>query len=235
MKRIHLISTPRNLSTAFMYSWAQRKDCTVYDEPFYAYYLEETGIDHPGRTETLHSMPRDIETIKSEILFGDYSTPMVFLKDMAQHLINMDLSFIKELENIIYIRNPKQVIASFAKVIPNPTINDIGIKNTLDIYNYLDKDAIVLDSSELLKDPKSIWQQLCDRLNIDFDPAVLKWEAGARPEDGVWSKYWYANVHQTNGFKKQRTSESVLPKHLENLNEEAQEYYKVLIADSIKA
>lgn len=235
MKRIHLISTPRNLSTAFMYSWAQRKDCTVYDEPFYAYYLEETGIDHPGRTETLHSMPRDIETIKSEILFGDYSTPMVFLKDMAQHLINMDLSFIKELENIIYIRNPKQVIASFAKVIPNPTINDIGIKNTLDIYNYLDKDAIVLDSSELLKDPKSIWQQLCDRLNIDFDPAVLKWEAGARPEDGVWAKYWYANVHQTNGFNKQITSESVLPKYLENLNEEAQEYYKVLIADSIKA
>ena len=235
MKRIHLISTPRNLSTAFMYSWAQRKDCTVYDEPFYAYYLEETGIDHPGRTETLYSMPRDIETIKSEILFGDYSTPMVFLKDMAQHLINMDLSFIKELENIIYIRNPKQVIASFAKVIPNPTINDIGIKNTLDIYNYLDKDAIVLDSSELLKDPKSIWQQLCDRLNIDFDPAVLKWEAGARPEDGVWAKYWYANVHQTNGFNKQITSESVLPKYLENLNEEAQEYYKVLIADSIKA
>ena len=79
-----------------MYSWAQRKDCTVYDEPFYAYYLEETGIDHPGRTETLYSMPRDIETIKSEILFGDYSTPMVFLKDMAQHLINMDLSFIKD-------------------------------------------------------------------------------------------------------------------------------------------
>jgi hypothetical protein len=160
---------------------------------------------------------------------------MVFLKDMAQHLINMDLSFIKELENIIYIRNPKQVIASFAQVIPNPTINDIGIKNTLDIYNYLDKDAIVLDSSELLKDPKSIWQQLCDRLNIDFDPAVLKWQAGARPEDGVWAKYWYANVHQTNGFNKQITSESVLPKHLENLNEEAQEYYKVLIADSIKA
>ena len=36
---INLISGPRNVSTALMYSFAQRNDTNYYDEPFYGYYL----------------------------------------------------------------------------------------------------------------------------------------------------------------------------------------------------
>ena len=49
MKIINLISGPRNLSTALMYSFSRRPDTKVVDEPFYAHYLSTTGIDHPGR------------------------------------------------------------------------------------------------------------------------------------------------------------------------------------------
>ena len=49
MKIINLISGPRNLSTALMYSFSQRPDTVVIDEPFYAHYLVTTGIDHPSR------------------------------------------------------------------------------------------------------------------------------------------------------------------------------------------
>jgi hypothetical protein len=45
--RIAMWSGPRNLSTALMYSFAARGDCAVWDEPFYAAYLRETGIAHP--------------------------------------------------------------------------------------------------------------------------------------------------------------------------------------------
>jgi len=38
MIRINLWSSPRNVSTALMYSFAQRLDTTVVDEPLYAYY-----------------------------------------------------------------------------------------------------------------------------------------------------------------------------------------------------
>ena len=38
---------PRNISTAMMRAWENRGDIAVRDEPFYAYYLEATGIKHP--------------------------------------------------------------------------------------------------------------------------------------------------------------------------------------------
>ncbi|MEM1067182.1 MAG: HAD family hydrolase, partial [Pseudomonadota bacterium] len=47
--RIAMWSGPRNLSTAMMYAFAQRADCAVWDEPFYAAYLAATGLDHPMR------------------------------------------------------------------------------------------------------------------------------------------------------------------------------------------
>ena len=57
-KRINAWSSPRNISTAFMYSFAQRKDTTVVDEPLYAHYLvnTETEAQHPGTEGTLHSV-----------------------------------------------------------------------------------------------------------------------------------------------------------------------------------
>jgi hypothetical protein len=43
--RIAMWSGPRNISTAMMRSWGNRPDTFVCDEPFYAYYLKETGRD----------------------------------------------------------------------------------------------------------------------------------------------------------------------------------------------
>ena len=45
MNVINLIAGPRNLSTAIMYSFAQRKDCVVIDEPFYGHYLSNSELD----------------------------------------------------------------------------------------------------------------------------------------------------------------------------------------------
>ena len=42
-KIISLWSGPRNVSTALMYSFAQRSDTQVIDEPLYAHYLQHTG------------------------------------------------------------------------------------------------------------------------------------------------------------------------------------------------
>ena len=67
MKIINLISGPRNLSTALMYSFSRRPDTKVIDEPFYAHYLDTTGINHPGREETLNSMSSDINEVLKNI------------------------------------------------------------------------------------------------------------------------------------------------------------------------
>ena len=51
--RIAMWSGPRNISTAMMRSWGNRPDTVVVDEPFYAFYLKETGTKHPGAEEVI--------------------------------------------------------------------------------------------------------------------------------------------------------------------------------------
>jgi hypothetical protein len=75
---------------------------------------------------------------------------------------------------------------------------------------------------------------VCEQLGIPFDPAMLRWEAGARPEDGVWAKHWYANVHRSTGFTPQPTSTRPLPAHCEDLYHEARPLYEALHAHAIR-
>lgn len=233
--RIHLISSPRNISTALMYSFAQRADTTVVDEPFYAYYLSHTGIHHPGREEILASMSPDAAVVQQRVILGSCPTPVLFLKDMAHHLIDMDLDFLQAVSNVFLIRDPRQLIASFAQVISAPTMRDIGVARQHELFQEAGEGALVLDSGEILKNPEGVLRQLCARLGLDFDLAMLGWEAGPRPEDGVWAPYWYSNVHRSTGFAKQKTSTRPFPARLEPLYTEALPYYEALYQHAIKA
>ena len=51
MLNIFMWSGPRNISTALMRSFENRNDTKVYDEPFYAYYLKHTNLNHPMKEE----------------------------------------------------------------------------------------------------------------------------------------------------------------------------------------
>ncbi len=239
MKRIHLISGPRNISTALMYSFANRPDCSVVDEPMYGVYLSKHDVPHPGKEETLATMSQDIEEVKKEMLFKDYSTDLLFLKNMAHHFIGVEHEFIYDLKNIFLIRNPKQLIASFAQVIPNPTMQDIGLEKEYALFKAISQNGkskpIVLDSGLLLENPPVVLRSLCDALEIPFSESMLQWEAGARKEDGSWAKYWYANVHKSTGFSKQKTSERELPEHLTDLYLRAKDFYDKLYIHAIRA
>ena len=54
MINLFVWSGPRNISTALMRSFENRKDTKVYDEPFYAYYLKRTNLNHPMKDEIIH-------------------------------------------------------------------------------------------------------------------------------------------------------------------------------------
>lgn len=235
---INLISGPRNISTALMYSFAQRKDTKVIDEPFYASYLHRyPDIDHPGRTEILQSMPCDMDRVWEDLSDLEKKHEVVFVKNMAHHHIGIAWEYLLPLRNVFLIRNPKQLIASFAQVIESPTLQDIGLKEEVDLFHYVsDKGEyapIVVDSATILQDPVKGLSSLCDHLNLSFTSNMLTWEKGAIPEDGVWAKYWYKNVHNSTGFAKQTTSERPLPAHCEALYKEALPHYETLIEKAI--
>jgi len=238
LNRICLWSSPRNISTAMMYAFAQRDDTIAVDEPLYAHYLRVTGIDHPGREETLNSQENDGEKVVRNVILGEYDKPIVFLKQMTHHLVDLDLRFMEHTKNILFIRDPKQIIASYAQVRPDVTMQDVGIEKQWWLFNYLTENnfsRLVLDSNEILRSPQNVLQQLCAAISIPFSEAMLHWSAGPKKEDGVWAKYWYDNVHRSTGFEKQKTSERELPEYLRPLYEDCKVYYERLYPYSIKA
>ena len=233
MKIINLISGPRNLSTALMYSFSQRPDTKVIDEPFYAHYLFTTGIDHPGRSATIQSMSTDINKVLKKIYEAD-NCKVLFLKNMAHHHQNMDFNFLESMTNLFLVRNPKQLIASFAQVIKFPTMQDIGLKKSWELFKMIKhQNPVVLDSSEILKNPRELLIQLCQKLDIEYFDEMLKWPKGGIKEDGTWAKYWYKNVHNSSGFSKQKTSNRELPIECESLYIESLKYYNKLKKNSI--
>jgi len=235
--RIQLISGPRNISTALMYSFGNRKSCHIIDEPLYAYYLQLTDADHPGKNEIIHSLSADPDEIILNLTQDDYPQEEVFIKNMAHHFIGLNPIFSLTFKNILLIRNTTEILTSFSKVIPNPTIDDIGIKKEWKLYQYLiekGNNPVVIDSGLLLENPKAILQKLCVLLDISFQESMLAWKQGPRIEDGVWAKHWYKNVHRSTQFKKQQSTPRILKENLNQVNEEAYFYYQKLLNKAIR-
>ena len=232
-KRINLISGPRNISTALMYSFANRTDTEVVDEPMYGYYLKHTGITyHPGTEETLAALPHDMETVKRDLIFQKVDQPVYFIKGMAHHYVGIaNFDFLSELTNVFLIRDPYQLIASFSQIVEKPNMLDIALQMEWEIFDHLKKKGehpVVIDSNVILSNTEVELGKLCDRLGIPFDKSMLSWSAGPIPQDGSWAKYWYQNVWKSTGFKKQETSSRTLPKRLLPLYERSLVYYDKL-------
>lgn len=232
IKRICLWSGPRNISTALMYSFAQREDTKVFDEPLYAFYLANSKAKeyHPGAEDILKSMENDGQKV-IDVMLNDYSKPVLFFKHMTKHLLDLDKGFLKDVNNVILTRDPEDMLPSFDKVIEQPTMEDVGYKHHLDLIHYFDANAIkyvVLDSKKVLINPEKVLKQLCNFINITFDENMLYWQAGSRKEDGIWAKYWYKNVHQSTGFQPYKPNKNRLPEHLKPLLTECKPIYSKL-------
>lgn len=236
--RIQLWSGPRNVSTALMYSFAQRSDTRVVDEPLYAHYLRVSGADHPGRDDVLRSQDPDGESVVRELLLGPCDKPVVFFKQMAHHLVELDRGFLRSCANVILTRAPEEMLTSLVDNIPVPILRDTGYAAQTELLRDLremGQDPPVLVASEVLKDPRAVLTKLCERLRLAFEPAMLSWTPGARAEDGVWAPHWYANVHRSSGFQPYKRKELRVRDDLLPLLEECRAHYDVLARDAIRA
>lgn len=212
--RINMWSSPRNLSTAMMYAWRQRADTTVLDEPLYAHYLRVTGRDHPGREDVLASQDQDGEAVVRDVVLGEYDTPVVFFKQMAKHLVDVDRSFLPACRNILLTRDPHDMLTSFQVQVPDATLDDTGFPEMIEILDTLlaaGEEPVVVDSRTLLQDPPRVLGELCHRVGVPYDEAMLTWPAGPKPEDGVWAPHWYDAVHRSTGWQ------PYVPKHADLL------------------
>ncbi|MGI3169761.1 HAD family hydrolase [Pseudooceanicola sp. C21-150M6] len=196
-------SGPRNISTALMYSFSNRADCGAVDEPFYAAYLAATGKNHPMRAEIMASQPEDPEEVISTLLQPD-STPHMYHKHMAQHMLpGIRRDWWGDMAHILLIRHPARVVASFTKGWAEAGLEDIGAVQLAGIYDDLLAQGItpvVIEGSDVRADPERMLRAICGRIGLDWDPAMLGWEAGPKAVDGLWAPVWYGAVHQSTGF-----------------------------------
>lgn len=237
-KIIHAISGPRNISTALMYAFAQRPNCFVIDEPFYASFLKRTGLKHPGREETLNSYPNSPDGVIERIhkFISSSGNKEIYLKNMAHHMTDVSWEWASNAIHIFWIRHPRKVIRSFSKVLPELSLSDIGIVEQVNQWRSIQKlpgRKIIVDSDEMLFAPNKTFPIICDALGIPFYPEMLAWPRGEKEYDGTWWPYWYSNVHKTCVFGKgSELGEPLLPKYL-NIEIKAMPFYNELYVDRI--
>lgn len=229
IRRVAMWSGPRNLSTALMRSWGSRHDCHVVDEPFYAFYLDRTGLPHPGRADVLASQSTDWRTVVESLTrqpLPDGKT-VLFQKHMTHHMLpEIELSTMDGLLHAFLIRQPAEVLLSYSKVRGEPTLEDVGLPQQLELFERFG--GPVVDAQDLLRDPAAILSRLCAALSIAYDPAMLSWASGPRSTDGIWGEHWYDGVRASTGFARPRSSRVDLPPALGPLLRKCQPYYDTM-------
>ena len=235
--RVAMWSGPRTVSTALMRSFENRPDAGVVDEPLYGYYLARTGIDHPGRDQIIEAMPTDWRSVLDGLTAGRLPDGIAvhYQKHMTHHLLpEIDRAALAGLTHAFLIRDPRQLLASYARVRGQPTLADLGLEQQAEIFAAFG--GPVIDAADILRDPPAALGALCATLGIAFDPAMLSWPAGPRPTDGVWAPYWYDSVWRSTGFGPYRPAPAGagLPPELEPLAARCQPFYEELAARRIR-
>lgn len=215
---INLWSGPRCSSTSLMYAFAQRSDCAVVDEPLYAYYMKEMPEEtRPYKDDLMRYQSSDGDKVVDDIMAfrhhrlhaSDYVSPEegkdhVFYKHMAKHMLpSLRKDFLFECPNIILIRDPEKILKSYTRALGSVQLKDTGLVEQAQLFDMLHKHNVpvpVVCNDTLMKRPEETLKLLCSFLGIEWDPAMLSWEAGGRQEDGCWAYLWYEGTHKRTGF-----------------------------------
>jgi hypothetical protein len=231
MLRLAMWSGPRNISTAMMRSWGNRDDTVVCDEPLYAHYLHATAKEHPGAKEIIAAGQTDwrkvIADLTGEIPGGKR---IYFQKQMTHHLLpHISREWLGKVTNCFLIRDPREMLTSYIKIVSQPSLEDTGFPQQTEIFewvrSHLHLTPPVLDSVDVLNNPRRMLGLLCDALGIEFQEAMLAWPAGPRATDGVWAPHWYGEVEKSTGFRPYEPKPEPIPPRLTQLYEQCAEHY----------
>ncbi len=205
--RIAMWSGPRNLSTAMMRAWENRGDCAVSDEPFYAHYLAETGLDHPARDEVIAAGESDWRKV-ADAMVGAVpdAQPIWYQKHMCHHMLDhIEHDWMDGVTHAFLIRDPIEVVASYLRTRPSVTAEDIGLPQEVRLFDEVcDRNGHappVIDADDFLVDPEAHLRMLCAHFGIPFRDGMLHWPKGPRDSDGIWAPYWYEAVWNSTGFE----------------------------------
>ena len=229
--RIAMWSGPRNISTAMMRAWGNRADTFVVDEPFYAFYLNATGKEHPGGDEVIASGETDWRRVIAQLTGPIPNGKRIFFqKQMAHHLLpEVDREWLGTVTNCFLIRDPGEVITSYIKKREDPALPDLGFMQQAEIFDFVrtrtNSAPPVIDAKDVLENPERMLGLLCAAVGVEFSESMLSWPPGLRETDGVWASHWYGEVAKTTSFQPYRPKEVKVPARLREIHNRCRECY----------
>jgi hypothetical protein len=227
-------SGPRNISTALMRSWGNRADTVVVDEPLYAHFLKVTRAPHPGIDEIIEHHESDWRKVAAWLTGPvPHGKAVFYQKHMAHHLLPaIERDWLSQLTHVFLIRDPKEMLTSLVKVTPEPSVEDTGLPQQVELFERVQRETgrvpPVFDSKDILDAPEAMLRAMCRAVGVEFDEAMLSWPPGPRETDGIWAKHWYAEVEKTTGFRPFRPKDEPIPPRLQSVYETCVELYDVL-------
>lgn len=237
-KRIALWSGPRDIATGMLYSFAQRDDATVSDEPLFGYYLGFSGIEIPFRKQVLEKMEIDPVKIIDMLVNCDLNKEILFIKNKSDQAVGLQWDFMTSFDNVFLISHPKRMILSNDQEKEEQQLLDTCYEVQYHQILYLIQlgiEPIVIDSDDLIKNPDVILSSMCAKLGIPFQSKMLKWEKSEKEVESLPSRNWCKNMHNTSSFKDVDQLSGKLSIQQEELLEECLPFYERIQKYAIKA
>jgi len=236
-KHIAMWTCARSRSTLVTRAFQQLDGCVIFDEPFYPPYLLTQGFDHPHRLEIIERYETDYKKVIMKIT-GELpkGISFSFQKHTANNLPkNRELDWLMSFDNFFLIRHPNEMIYSRQQIYNYPkkfTLPEIGLAELYHLFmliQALTEDVpIVVDSTDLLKNPDKVLQALCTKLGVSYSDQMLTWQSGMRETDPIWAKTWYTTLFNSSGFIPFSKQDITLPEHLKPIVEECLPFYDKL-------
>jgi lysophospholipase L1-like esterase len=236
-KHIAMWTCARSRSTLVMRAFQQLDGSMIFDEPFYPPYLLTQGFEHPHRLEIVERYETNYEKVIQKIT-GDLPQEIYFSfqKHTANNLPkNLDWYWLRLLRNFFLIRHPSEIISSRQKIYNYPknfTLHEIGMEDLYNLFIFIQKLTeeipVVIDSTDLVKNPHKVLPALCNKLGVNYSNKMLTWQPGMRVTDPVWAKTWYTTLLNSSGFIPVTKPENALPDHLKLVFEECLPFYEQL-------
>ena len=212
-----------------MYSFAERSDTRVLDEPLFGHFLAHTGVERPSRKAVLASMPTGRQDALASLVRHEHDD-VLFLKHMANHLEGLAWEDVDgpDHPHVILTRHPDGVLPSYRAHIDAPTMLDLGYAHQRDIVNHAAGRVHVVTAESLFETPEATLKALCAALDMPWEEGMLTWAPGGRPEDGIWATYWYEGIHRSSGWEPRSLRHGEVPPRLAPLRESCLEHYLAL-------
>jgi hypothetical protein len=178
---------------------AERGDFMPVHEPFS--YLAEFGSVSVGEER----VTSETELIGALRDLAGHGT--VFVKDTTDERypgVLADQRFLTEdAVHTFLIRHPRETIASYHALNPEVAKHQIGFEAQYEIFSAVTRatghEPVVVDSDDLVRDPRGTVAAYCAEVGIGFRPEALTWKPEERHEWGP-SQRWHEAAAASTGF-----------------------------------